>query len=64
MQRLVSVISTAGGKLLGVVATGAKGSGLYGYGTYAGYDEPMATTAGPASSNGARAKPRSLLRRG
>jgi capsular exopolysaccharide synthesis family protein len=64
MQRLVSVVSTAGGKLLGVVATGAKGSGLYGYGTYAGYDEPMATTAGPASSNGAPSKPRSLLRRG
>jgi capsular exopolysaccharide synthesis family protein len=52
LQRLLAVISTAGGKLLGVVATGAKGSGLYGYGAYSGYEEPR-VPASDASPNGA-----------
>jgi capsular exopolysaccharide synthesis family protein len=62
VRRMVSVIASAGGTLLGAVATGAKGSGLYGYGTYTGYEEPAATVDGRA--NGAPAGGRSLLRRG
>jgi capsular exopolysaccharide synthesis family protein len=37
MRRMVSVIETSGGTPLGVVATGSKASGLYGYGAYGGY---------------------------
>jgi len=40
MRRLTHVIATARGAVLGAVATGAKGSGLYGYGGYGGYFEP------------------------
>jgi capsular exopolysaccharide synthesis family protein len=36
MRRLMAVIRTAGGLPLGVVATSAKSSGLYGYGSYGG----------------------------
>jgi capsular exopolysaccharide synthesis family protein len=39
MRRLRSVIGTAAGSVLGVVVTGAKSSGLYGYGPYGGYEE-------------------------
>jgi capsular exopolysaccharide synthesis family protein len=46
IRRLTKVIVTAGGTLLGVIATGAKGSGLYGYGAYAGYTDGEAATAG------------------
>ena len=38
LARLVHVISNASGSLLGVIATGSRSSGLYGYGsTYGGY---------------------------
>ena len=53
IQRLSMVISTAGAKLLGVVATGAKHGGLYDYGPYGryGYAAPP-SKLGRASSNG------------
>jgi tyrosine-protein kinase len=51
MRRLVNVIRTAGGTVLGVVATGARGSGLYGYGAYGGY---ASTDGASVSVNGAR----------
>jgi capsular exopolysaccharide synthesis family protein len=37
MRRMLSVVQTAGGDTLGVVATATKG-GLYGYGDYGGYE--------------------------
>ena len=53
LRRLTKVVLTAGGTLLGVIATGARGSGLYGYGygAYGGYAADAG--AAVASSNGA-----------
>jgi Mrp family chromosome partitioning ATPase len=36
MRRAVQVIATAGGSVVGAIATGSKRSGLYGYGAYYG----------------------------
>ena len=54
IQRLSAVISAAGGKLLGVVATGAKHGGLYDYGPYGryGYGYGYVGKRGQTTSNG------------
>jgi capsular exopolysaccharide synthesis family protein len=70
MRRLTKVVLTAGGMLLGVVATGARGSGLYGYGygAYGGYAPDADAGDGPLESpNGSAGEagpPRSGLFRG
>ena len=70
MRRLSKVIVTAGGTLLGVIATGAKRSGLYGYGygAYGGYavgDAPITgVAASPNGSPGAEEPARTGLLRG
>jgi capsular exopolysaccharide synthesis family protein len=58
MRRMISVVETAGGDVLGVVATATK-AGLYGYGDYGGY----AYEAHEPRSNGRSARARKPKRR-
>lgn len=51
LVRTRDVIATASGKILGVVATATKASGLYGYDLY-GYDDVEHTDVMPAMTNG------------
>ena len=55
MRRLCTVITNAGGAILGVVATGAKRGGLYGLGGYEdyGYVSPVAETPPQNGAGGA-----------
>jgi non-specific protein-tyrosine kinase len=62
VRRLTAVIWNAGGVLLGVVATGAKAGGIYGYGTY---EAAAAEESGPnGQMPGAAAPSRSRRRLG
>jgi capsular exopolysaccharide synthesis family protein len=59
LARLTSVVTTALGTVLGVVATGMPSAAMYGYGGYQpiAYDEPDGDGKGPSETNGPNRTP-------